>query len=122
MRQISLVIVTQVYSDDLLQPTSTEPGTTEESGIVTTIALTYVKVRNAVRDAYMSIEYTRAMAQTLEDQKDWVTRNLAAWDLVGKRVVRLVSEPGAWDEKLQNLESIFDKTDYLLFEEPKLFD
>jgi hypothetical protein len=44
-------------------------GTKEENGIATTLALTYVKIRNTARDAYMSIQYTRAMVQTLEDQK-----------------------------------------------------
>jgi hypothetical protein len=107
---------------EMLQPTTTQPGTKEENGIVTTLALTYVKVRNTVRDAYMSIQYTRAMVQTLEDQKDWVTRNLKSWDLVGKRVVKLATEPGRWDRKLQDLESIFDKTDYLLWEETRNFD
>lgn len=107
---------------EMLQPTTTQPGTKEENGIVTTLALTYVKIRNTVRDAYMSIQYTRAMVQTLEDQKDWVTRNLKSWDLVGKRVVKLATEPGRWDSKLKELESIFDKTDYLLWEETRNFD
>lgn len=109
-------------ADDLLQPTATQPGTKEESGIITTLALTYVKVRNTVRDAYMSIQYTRAMIATLDEQKEWVRRNLKSWDRVGKRVVRLATEPGRWDTKLQELESIFDKTDYLIFEESKAFD
>lgn len=107
---------------EMLQPTTTQPGTKEENGIVTTMALTYVKIRNTVRDAYMSIQYTRAMVQTLDDQKEWVTRNLKSWDLVGKRVVKLVTEPGRWDAKLKELESIFDKTDYLLWEETRNFD
>jgi hypothetical protein len=110
------------YGQEMLQPTTTQPGTKEENGIVTTLALTYVKVRNTVRDAYMSIQYTRAMVQTLEDQKEWVTRNLRSWDLVGKRVVKLATEPGRWDNKLKELESIFDKTDYLLWEETRNFD
>jgi hypothetical protein len=107
---------------EMLQPTTTQPGTKEENGIVTTLALTYVKIRNTVRDAYMSIQYTRAMVQTLDDQKEWVTRNLKSWDLVGKRVVKLATEPGRWDAKLKELESIFDKTDYLLWEETRNFD
>jgi hypothetical protein len=111
-----------VGAQDLLQPTATQPGTKEEHGIITTMALTYVKVRNSVRDAYMSIQYTRAMVQTLDDQKEWVRRNLRSWDLVGKRVVKLVSEPGRWDGKLRELESIFDRTDYLLWEETRIFD
>ena len=81
-------------ADDLLQPTATQPGTKEESGIITTLALTYVKVRNTVRDAYMSIQYTRAMIATLDEQKEWVRRNLRSWDMVGKRVVSLATEPG----------------------------
>jgi hypothetical protein len=113
---------TLAAAQEMLQPTTTEPGTKEENGIVTTLALTYVKVRNTVRDAYMSIQYTRAMVQTLEDQKDWVTRNLRSWDLVGNRVVKFATEPGRWDEKLVELESIFDKTDYLLWEESRNFD
>lgn len=119
---IGLCCVTFSTAQEMLAPTATEPGTKEENGIVTTLALTYVKVRNTVRDAYMSIQYTRAMVATLEDQKDWVTRNLESWELVGKRVVRLASEPGRWDEKLLELESIFDKTDYLLWEETKNFE
>ena len=109
-------------ADDLLQPTTTQPGTKEESGIITTLALTYVKVRNTVRDAYMSIQYTRAMIETLDEQKEWVRRNLKSWDRVGHRVVRLATEPGRWDAKLQELEGIFDKTDYLLWEESRAFD
>lgn len=109
-------------ADDLLQPTATQPGTKEESGIITTLALTYVKVRNTVRDAYMSIQYTRAMIATLDEQKEWVRRNLQSWDMVGKRVVSLATEPGRWDKKLLELESIFDKTDYLLWEESRNFD
>jgi hypothetical protein len=119
---IIIFLCTCVRGQELLNPTTTEPGTKEENGIVTTLALTYVKVRNTVRDAYMSIQYTRAMVNTLEDQRDWVKRNLKSWDLVGNRVVKLVSEPGRWDNKLQELESIFDKTDYLLWEETKNFD
>jgi hypothetical protein len=109
-------------ADELLQPTTTQPGTNEEHGIITTLALTYVKIRNTVRDAYLSIQYTRAMIETLDEQREWVRRNLRSWDLVGKRVVRLASEPGRWDEKLQELESIFDRTDYLLWEESRAFD
>jgi hypothetical protein len=112
----------QGYGQALLNPTTTQPGTPEESGIITTLALTYVKVRNTVRDAYLSIQYTKGMIQTLDDQKDWVERNLKGWDQVRKRVVRLVEEPGRWDKKLVELEKIFDKTDYLLFEESKAFD
>ncbi len=117
-----IFILTLTSADDLLQPTTTQPGSKEENGVVTTLALTYVKIRNTVRDAYMSIQYTRAMVQTLDDQKEWVKRNLKSWDLVGKRVVKLVNEPGRWDQKLQDLEGIFDKTDYLLWEESKNFD
>lgn len=109
-------------ADDLLQPTATQPGTKEESGIITTLALTYVKVRNTVRDAYMSIQYTRAMIETLDEQKEWVRRNVKSWDRVGQRVVRLATEPGQWDAKLKELEGIFDKTDYLLWEESRAFD
>jgi hypothetical protein len=116
------VIVGLANGQEMLQPTTTQPGTKEENGIVTTLALTYVKIRNSVRDAYMSIQYTRAMVQTLEDQKEWVTRNLKSWNLVGKRVVKLATEPGQWDAKLKELESIFDKTDYLLWEETRNFD
>ena len=119
---ILLVLCTFAPAQDLLSPTTTQPGTKEENGIVTTLALSYVKIRNTVRDAYMSIQYTRAMVTTLEEQRDWVKRNLKSWDLVGKRVVKLVTEPGRWDTKLQELESIFDKTDYLLWEETKNFD
>ena len=119
---ILLFLTTLSRSQEMLQPTTTQPGTKEENGIVTALALTYVKVRNTVRDAYMSIQYTRAMVQTLEDQKNWVTRNLRGWDLVGKRVVKLATEPGRWDNKLKELESIFDKTDYLLWEETRNFD
>jgi len=120
---IAILLAAQVgFGQALLNPTTTQPGTPEESGIVTTLALTYVKVRNTVRDAYLSIQYTKGMIQTLGDQKDWVERNLKGWDQVRKRVVRLVEEPGRWDNKLVELESIFDKTDYLLFEESKAFD
>jgi hypothetical protein len=111
-----------VGAEELLQPTTTQPGTKEENGIITTLALTYVKIRNTVRDAYMSIQYTRAMVATLEEQKEWVRRNLRSWDRVGQRVVRLATEPGRWDEKLLELEGIFDKTDYLLWEESRAFD
>ncbi len=111
-----------VFGQEMLNPTTTQPGTKEENGIVTTLALTYVKVRNSVRDAYMSIQYTRAMVQTLDEQKEWVTRNMTGWELVGKRVVKLATEPGRWDNKLKELESIFDKTDYLLWEETRNFD
>jgi hypothetical protein len=107
---------------ELLQPTTTQPGTKEENGIVTTLALTYVKIRNTVRDACMSIQYSRAMIATLDEQKEWVRRNIRSWELVGNRVVKLVSEPGRWDNKLQEVESIFDKTDYLLWEETRNFD
>ncbi len=117
-----MMVIQSGFSQDLLNPTTTQPGTKEESGIVTTLALTYVKVRNTVRDAYMSIQYTKGMIQTLDDQRDWVKRNLKGWDQVRKRVVRLVEEPGRWDNKLLEMESIFDKTDYLLFEETKAFD
>jgi hypothetical protein len=109
-------------ADDLLNPTTTQPGTKEEHGIITTLALTYVKIRNTVRDAYMSIQYTRAMIETLDEQREWVRRNLRSWDLVGKRVVRLATEPGRWDEKLLEVEAIFDRTDYLLWEESRAFD
>lgn len=112
----------QALAQDLLQPTVTQPGTAEENGIITTLALTYVKVRNTVRDAYLSIQYTKGMIQTLDDQKEWVRRNLKGWDHVRNRVVRLVSEPGQWDNKLIEMEKIFDKTDYLLWEESKAFD
>ncbi len=118
----TLCLFTLAKADEMLQPTTSQPGTKEENGIVTTLALTYVKVRNTVRDAYMSIQYTRAMVQTLDDQKAWVRRNLKSWDLVGKRVVKLVTEPGRWDQKLQDLETIFDKTDYLLWDESRAFD
>ena len=109
-------------AQELLQPTTTQPGTKEENGIVTTLALTYVKIRNTVRDAYMSIQYSRAMIATLEEQKEWVRRNIRSWELVGNRVVKLLSEPGRWDNKLQEVESIFDQTDYLLWEETRNFD
>jgi hypothetical protein len=109
-------------ADELLQPTTTQPGTKEENGIITTLALTYVKIRNTVRDAYMSFQYTRAMVQTLEEQREWVRRNLRSWDRVGQRVVRFASEPGRWDQKLLELEGIFDQTDYLLWEESRAFD
>ncbi len=118
----TILCICLAQAEDMLQPTTSQPGTKEENGIVTTLALTYVKVRNTVRDAYMSIQYTRAMVQTLDDQKAWVRRNLKSWDLVGKRVVKLVSEPGRWDQKLQDLEAIFDKTDYLLWDESRAFD
>lgn len=119
---IPMILAGLAHGQEMLNPTTTQPGTKEENGIVTTLALTYVKVRNTVRDAYMSIQYTRAMVQTLEDQKEWMTRNLKSWDLVGKRVVKLATEPGRWDNKLKELESIFDKTDYLLWEETRNFD
>jgi hypothetical protein len=119
---ILAVLASLAPAQDLLQPTTTEPGTKEENGIVTTLALTYVKIRNTVRDAYMSIQYSRAMIATLEEQKEWVRRNIRSWELVGNRVVKLVSEPGRWDNKLLEVESIFDKTDYLLWEETKNFD
>lgn len=104
-------VLSRLHAQELLQPTTTEPGTKEENGIVTTLALTFVKVRNTVRDAYMSIQFARAMIQTLEDQRDCVKRDLKGWDLVGQRVVKLVTEPGRWDSKLQDLETIFDKID-----------
>lgn len=123
-RVLSLVVLSLSLAgaDELLQPTATQPGTKEESGIITTLALTYVKVRNTVRDAYMSIQYTRAMVATLDEQKEWVRRNLRSWDRVGQRVVRLATEPGKWDDKLLELEGIFDQTDYLLWEESRAFD
>lgn len=111
-----------VQAQDLLQPTTAQPGTPEEHGIITTMALTYVKIRNTVRDAYMSIQYTKGMIQTLDEQREWVRRNLQGWDQVKNRVVKLVSEPGRWDQKLIEMEEIFDKTDYLLWEESKAFD
>ena len=120
---ILVLLTTQFcFSQSLLNPTTTEPGTKEESGIITTLALTYVKVRNTVRDAYMSIQYTKAMIQTLDDQKEWVKRNLKGWDEVKNRVIKLTTEPGRWDNKLVEMEKIFDKTDYLFFEESKNFD
>jgi hypothetical protein len=51
----TLCLITLARADEMLQPTTSQPGTKEENGIVTTLALTYVKVRNTVRDAYMSI-------------------------------------------------------------------
>jgi hypothetical protein len=39
-----------------------------------------------------------AMIETLDEQREWVRRNHRNWDLVGKRVVRLATEPGRWDE------------------------
>jgi hypothetical protein len=105
-----------------LTPSSTAPGTKEETGIVITIALQYQKIRNTVRDMYQSIQYGKAMIQTIDDQKAWFNRNLKGWKDVGHRVVRLVEDPTRWDKKLIALEGIFDRTDVLLFEEPKRFD
>ena len=125
MKRVGLLVVALMSfapGQELLNPTTTQPGTKEENGVVTTLALTYVKIRNTVRDAYMSIQYSRAMIATLEEQKEWVKRNIRSWELVGNRVVKLVSEPGRWDNKLQELESIFDKTDYLLWDETRNFD
>jgi hypothetical protein len=105
-----------------LTPSTDTPGTPEENGIVTTLALQYQRIRNTVRDMYQSIQYGKAMIQTVEDQRRWLHRNIQGWKDVGKRVVRIVDDPKRWDKKLQDLEDIFDKTDVLLFQEPQKFD
>ncbi|HLP39904.1 MAG TPA: hypothetical protein VK465_00225 [Fibrobacteria bacterium] len=105
-----------------LTPSSTAPGTKEEAGIVTTMALHYNKLRNTVRDMYQSIQYGKAMIQAVDDQRAWFRRNMQGWRDVNRRVVRLVEDPGRWDKKLMDLEEIFDRTDVLLFEEPRRFD
>lgn len=105
-----------------LTPSSAEPGTPEENGIVVTLALQYQKVRNTVRDMYQSIQYGKAMIQAVDDQRAWFDRNVKGWQDVGRRVMRIAEDPARWDKKLIELERVFDKTDVLLFEEPRRFD
>ncbi len=116
-----LFLSTTVFSQSLT-PSSTAPGTKEEAGIVTTLALQYTQIRSTVRDMYMSIQYGKAMIQTVEDQRAWFRRNIQGWKDVGHRIVRIVDDPARWDKKLMALEDVFDKTDVLLFEEPRRFD
>lgn len=105
-----------------LTPSSAEPGTPEESGIVTTLALQYQKIRNTVRDMYQSIQYGKAMVQAVDDQRAWFNRNIQGWRDVGRRVMRIADDPARWDKKLIALEEVFDRTDVLLFQEPRRFD
>jgi len=111
-----------LYSAESLVPGSKEVGTKEDTKLITSIALWYMEIRNTVRDAYNTIQYTKAMINNLDNMKDWYDRNTRAWSEIGNKMHRLVSNPARWDEKLLEVEAIFDAIDYQVFEETSELD
>lgn len=111
-----------VASGESLVPGSKELGTKEDTKLITSIALWYMEIRNTVRDAYNTIQYSKAMINNLDNMKDWYDRNTRAWSEIGNKMHKLVSDPARWDKKLLEVEAIFDAIDYQVFEETSELD
>jgi len=95
---------------------------TNEKGILATLALTYVKVRNACRDAYDEIMYWRDVYNTYETMKGWFERNQAQVESIYGEACKLVTDPGDIYATFDRMTQIFDKIDYMAVYETKRFD
>lgn len=93
-----------------------------EKGILATLALTYTKVRNAVRDCYDEIMYWRDVYNTYEDMKGWFERNKKNIDDLYGEACHLVTDKGDIFATLSKMENIFDRVDYMTIYETRQFD
>ena len=93
-----------------------------EKGILATLALTYVKVRNACRDAYDEIMYWRDVYNTYETMRGWFERNKRNISDIYGEACRLVTDPGDIYATVDRMSQIFDRIDYLAVYETRNFD
>ncbi len=94
----------------------------EEKGIMATMALCYVKCRDAVKSAYDEIQYWRGIKHSYENLKKWFKRNREKVVNLKECAVELFTDPGDLWAKLEKTEEMFDRFDDIAFYETARFE